>query len=194
MITREVSPLVARDRLRTDWRACGVASYLAGLVGRITPSDAAHLELYHWMEQVLDEVATEGAKAPLLFWFELRLLALLGLAPRLQRCLSCGCEPKPGQGVSSFAYVRGGWLCPACRVRDTREQTPLPPDALSLLASWQRAATSRSARTTRCTARQLGDIERILGLFMVHHLEQPLTGREAALDLLARRFTPAAST
>ena len=192
MITREVAPIKTRDRLRTDWRACGVASYLAGLMGRITPPEAIHVGLYRLLEQALDELADEGATAPLLFWFELRLLETLGLAPRLQRCLDCGCAPQPSHKPGGFAYARGGWLCPACNQRDRFEHVPLPPDVLALLVSWQRAASSRSARTTRLTARQNADLERLLGLFLVHHLEQPLTGRDIALDLLARRLPHAA--
>jgi nitrogen-specific signal transduction histidine kinase len=95
--------------------------------------------------------------------------------------------------AGGFAYIRGGWLCPDCNQRDGGEHTPLPPDVLALLVSWQRAPSSRSARTTRLTARQQADAERLLGLFMVHHLEQPLTGRAIALDLLSRRL-PAQST
>ena len=193
MIIREVSPLRTRERLRTDWRACGVASYLSGLMGRITPPEAVHAELYHLLNQCLDELADEGASAPLLFWFELRLLHALGLAPRLQRCLDCGCAPQPGRAAGGFAYIRGGWLCPDCNQRDGGEHVPMLPDVLALLVSWQRAPSSRSARTTRLTARQQAEVERLLGLFMVHHLEQPLTGRAIALDLLARRL-PAQST
>lgn len=192
MITREVCPLRSRSRLRTDWRACGVASYLCGLVGRITPPEAAQAELFHLLNEALDELAGEGASAPLLFWFELRLLEVLGLAPRLQRCLDCGREAQPGRQPGGFAPIRGGWLCPACYPRDAADHLPLLPDVLALLTSWQRAPSSRSARTTRLTARQQAEVERILASFMVHHLEQPLTGREIALDLLARQLPRAA--
>lgn len=192
MITREVSPIKTRARLRTDWRACGVASYLAGLVSRLTPPEAAHTELFHLLNDSLDELADEGACAPLLFWFELRLMQVLGLAPRLQRCLDCGREPQPGPAPGAFAYGRGGWICPSCCGRAARDQTVLMPDVHALLISWQRARSSRSARTTRLSARQADDLQRVLGLFMLHHLEHPLTGREVALDLLARRLPSAA--
>ncbi len=192
VITREISPLQPRDRLRRDWRACGVASYLAGLVSRLTPPEAAHAELYHLLADCLDELAEEGASAPLLFWFELRLMQVLGLAPRLQHCLGCGREPQTGTAPGGFAYGRGGWLCPACCRHESRDEVTLTPDVHALLLSWQRARSSRSARTTRLSARQSADLERVLHLFMVHHLEQPLTGRDIALDLLARRLPRAA--
>lgn len=187
MITREISPVRTRERLRKDWRACGVASYLSGLMARITPPEAAHLELYQMMERFLDELASEGANPALFFWFELKILAALGIAPQLQRCLVCGTEPKQGQGSFGFAHIRGGLLCSSCRAQETRDVTILRPDTLALLSEWQRAETSRTARTTRCALRQVQDAERALGLFMAHHLEQPLTGRSAALDLLTRR-------
>lgn len=187
LVTRECSPAKVRDRFRTDWRACALASYLAGLIGRVTPADAAHPGLFEWLDGALDDLARDGASATVLFWHELRLMDVLGLAPRLRRCLGCGAEIKPGARRTGFAYARGGIVCPECRRRDGDEHVPMPPDVMALMLAWQESAGPRAARTTQCTALQLDALENLLGLFLAYHLETPLTGRRIALDLLARR-------
>lgn len=193
LITRECSPLKTRNRLRVDWRACALASYLAGLVGRVTPSDAPHPELFGLLDDALDDLAAEGGSAPVLYWYELQLLAALGLAPRLQHCTGCGQEVAPGLRQTGFAYARGGIVCPRCRRERDGEQVPIAPDVLALLAAWQQGRSSRSARTTQCTGLQLDALQNLLGLFLGYHLDVPLTGRSIALDLLARRPPQAAA-
>lgn len=192
LIARECSPLRTRDRLRHDWRACSIASYLAGLLGRITPADAPHPELFDLLEGALDDLAAEGGSAPVLFWYELQLLAALGLAPRLQHCTGCGKDVAPGQRNTGFAYARGGIVCTDCRRSRDDEQAPIAPDVLAVLAAWQQGRTSRTARTTQCSGLQLDALQNLLGLFLGYHLDVPLTGRAIALDLLARR-PPAAA-
>lgn len=191
LIARECSPVKSRDRFRADWRACAAASYLCGLVGRAAPPDAAHPGLFAWLDEALDDLAADGASAPILFWQELRLLQALGLTPRLQHCIGCNREVTPAHRSISFAYARGGLVCSECRRAVDDEHVPLPPDVLAVLSAWQQSRTTRSARSTACSGRQLASLERILGLFLAYHLEVPLTGRDIALDLIARQPCPA---
>lgn len=44
---------------------------------------------------------------------QIRVLALLGFAPTLDRCVHCGKTPKPGR-AASFDALRGGIVCRAC--------------------------------------------------------------------------------
>lgn len=187
-IARECCPLKPRPRLALDWQACGTASYLAGLVARLTPEAAAHPELYTLLDALFDELDADGATPALLFWSELRLLDTLGLAPQLQRCQTCQRPAGPRHAPYGLAVARGGIVCPACRPTAKGEILSLTPDVLALLSAWQRARTSRNARTTRCTAVQERDAAHVLGRFLAHHLDLPLTGRDAVLDLLARRL------
>lgn len=192
-IARECSPLKTRPRLREDWKACAAASYLADLISRISPPDAPHAGLFDLLDTGLDHLAAGKAIAPLLFWFELRLLDLLGLAPRLRHCLECGCELAPGMRNTRFSYSEGGILCPACANADTTSShAPISPDILAILTGWQRARTPQPALVTQCTSWQLGEIEKLLGLFLEYHLDTQLRSRAIALDVLAFRL-PAAS-
>ena len=186
-IARECGPLKTRDGLRANWKGCAAASYMADLISRISPPDAPHAELFGLLEAGLDEVASHPASAEFLFWFELRLLEQLGLAPRLQHCLACKKPLAPGERRSRFSYARGGILCPPCSRDATDSLLPIAADILAILTSWQRAQNPQAARATRCSTRQLAEIENLLGLFLAYHLDTPLPGRPIALDILARK-------
>ena len=56
----------------------------------------------------------EGAPAEeALLCLQIRILALLGFAPTLDRCVHCGKVPAPGRSAS-FDATRGGIVCRAC--------------------------------------------------------------------------------
>lgn len=186
-IARECFPLKTRDRFREDWKAAAAASYLSDLVWRVSPPDAPHAGLFDLLDSALDHLAASGAVAPFLFWFELKLAQSLGLAPRFRHCLACGKELLPGARQSKFSYARGGILCGACgRESPASGVVPIAPDILAMLTGWQRAQTPQAALSTQCTPRQLGEIEKLLGLFLAYHLDTALPGRPIALDLLGR--------
>lgn len=187
-IARECFPLKPRTPLRGDWKACAAASYLADLVQRISPPDAPHAELFDILDAGLDHLAANGATPEFVHWFELKLLEYLGLAPRLRHCLGCNRDLKPGERRTRFSYARGGILCPACSRAAADHLLPITPDAVAILSAWQRARSSQSALSTRCTVRQLAELENLLGLFLVYHLDTPLASRAIAMDTLSRKL------
>ncbi len=186
-IARECSPIKQRNGLRTDWKACAAASYLADLVSRISPPDAPHAELFSLLDAGLDHLSGGTAGSEFLHWFELKLLERLGLAPRLQHCLACNGALRTGERRSRFSYARGGILCHACSRTASESLLPIAADTVAIMTAWQRAQNAQAALSTRCTARQLSDIENLLGLFLVYHLDVPLNSRPIALDIMARK-------
>ncbi len=186
-IARECAPLKTRDGLRKDWRAAAAASYLADLAWRVSPPEAPHGEMFQLLDAGLDHLASNPGAAPFVFWFELRMLDLLGLAPRLRHCLDCGIELQPGARQTKFSYARGGILCPKCSAEEARGALPIAPDILAILIHWQRARTPQPASSTQCTTWQTGQIEKLLGLFLTYHLDTLLPSREIALSVINRR-------
>lgn len=186
-IARECAPLKTRDRLRTDWKAAAAASYLSDLASRVSPPNAPHPEVYDLLDAGLDVLAAGGVNTAFLFWMELRVAGALGLAPRLRRCLECGQELRPGARTSHFSYARGGILCGRCGPQAAEGAARIPADVLAMLIGWQRAKTPQGALGTHCTARQMSEIERLLGLFLEYHLDTRLPARAIALDVLKRR-------
>lgn len=206
-IVKECSPLKFRSSLRTRWKATACASYFADAVSRICPVHAPHPELYHWLDSVFDFLCGQDPVDKCLFWFELKLMEVMGLSPQLSDCLKCKrplsrlgeaglSESRRSTGLAGevprhvFSYVQGGVYCPGCsdvRMPDTVE---ISPDILGLLRFWQSSPTWQSAERSKCTGRQTGAAETILGLLLQYHLGIPVSSRAIALDVL-RRQAPA---
>jgi len=185
-IAREVTALKTRDAFRRDWRATACASYLTDLVARASHPEAPHPEAYRSLDELLDDLAAHGASPTLIFWFELRLLHALGLAPQLTRCFKCRREIAAAERGVKFQASHGGLLCGACGVT-AGDALPMAPDTLAALAGWQRSEHPRGARRTNCSGRQIGEIDRLLGAFLMYHLDMPLPARRICFDLLARK-------
>ena len=183
-ILKECSPLKMRAGLRGDWKACAVASYLTDLVSRISPARAHHPGLYHALDRALDHLVRHSARPAFLFWFELKLLQLLGLKPRLRHCAQCNMVCRPSRHTIRFAYGRGGILCTGCASPDHPYTVAIAPDVLATLRGWQQARSAQVTIATRSTPRQLREIGILLGLFLQHHLEIELKSRAITLDIL----------
>jgi len=191
-IARECSPLKTREGLRSRWGAAAAASYFADLAARVSPADAPNPGLFEVLDSALDHLADNGATLPFVFWFELRLLELMGLTPRLTTCLACGCDTVPGSRRFVFSQARGGLLCGPCGERSREPATPIAPDVMAMLSAWQSANGPTAALNTRCTPQQVNGIRHALGLFLPYHLETPLASRDALLEALSwndRRMT-----
>jgi len=209
-IVKECSPLKPRTPLRSRWRATACASYFTELVARISPLYAPHPELFRLLDMALDYFADQSALELGLFWFELKLMKVMGLSPHLKECLLChhplktddslpteARRAKAGRQTASavreasvFSCVRGGVLCKTCAPSAGAEALPITPDILGMLRFWQSSRSWRSAQSAACTSRQTRELERIMGLFMQYHLEIGNPARATALSILRTRISP----
>ena len=191
-IAKECYPLKPRETLRTNWRAAATASYFIDLIARMAPPKAPTRDLYELIDKHLDYLAQNGSGPGYIFWFELKLLEILGVAPRLQHCMDCGTTLLPSFEHAQFAYQRGGILCARCSSR-AQKGARLSPELLGLLLGWQKSSQPQIAQRTLVSPIQLQEIEHILGLFIGYHLDIPLTSRTIALDIV-RRVLPQPET
>ena len=185
-IARECTPLAPRTRLRSDWKASAAASYICDLVSSTSLPSVPQAAVFRLLHSALDHVCDRGALPAFLFWFELKFLHLLGLAPRLRQCLSCGLALTAGARGTRFSYSRGGILCGSCAARQTEAPLSISPAALGTLVGWQRSRTPQVALATRSTEGQLAEIEKLLGLFIGYHLETTRPSRAVSLDTMRR--------
>ena len=158
--------------------------------GRATPPrynfDCGHqADVYPLAVSALD-VLCRGARPELLFWFELRLLTLLGFAPRLTQCARCGAPARDRSLL--FSHADGGVLCPACSRAHPRggPSRPLSPALLALLRRWNaHGGSAHAARNIRCSRSQLSDARDLLGFFLDYHLDLCPESRKLALQMMA---------
>ncbi len=181
---KECEALNVREPLRDDIRASACASYLCDLVQRLTPQGTPQEALFLFMEECLDALCEEAA-APgrIVHWAELRLMGLLGMAPRFDPCAACGRAASPGHPLHVISVPHGGVVCASCRSHTGGPLIPLGLDAMAILRSWQSAKSPLRARRTACSLEQRTGIEKALGALLAYHLE--LTpSRHIALGLV----------
>ena len=182
-MARACCPLKLREHLRSDWRAVVFASYLCGLISRVSVPGKHHGEVFDLMDTALDRLSSCGAEPAVLFWFEQHLAGMLGVAPQLSKCAACQVASPIGSKVV-FSAAQGGILCDACS-RSVPEDAflSLSSDVHAILTRWQTSPHPHVAASTRCTPRQLLVIRRILGTFLEYHLDVIPRSRAIALDL-----------
>jgi DNA repair protein RecO (recombination protein O) len=180
-IAKECAPLATRPRFRSDWRAFCIASYICSLLARVVVSGSHQAELYGLATTTLDHLCSCSRGPQIAFWFELKALGLLGLAPQLGKCSSCG-HRLAGSGRSVFSCAQGGMICGRCSAR-ALDQEQVTPDVLAILRRWQDAADPRVADTIRCTPDQLLAFRRILGIFIGHYLDVGPENRSVTLEM-----------
>jgi DNA repair protein RecO (recombination protein O) len=184
-ILKECSVLDLRLEFRSDPGACACASYLCDLTARLCPPDSPHPELFDLLGATLNSLPTARFQVVLLFWFELRLLALMGLAPRLTTCPLCS-EPVLSQSSPAhFSAVEGGLICADCAAGHTESRHTLTPDVLAVLQDWEAAPTPQQALRTVCSARQQNILRSALGEFLHYHLELMPPSRAIAFNLIS---------
>ncbi len=180
-IAKECSSIILRRHFKADWRSASCASYICDMLSKLTLHGDAQPEFYRLANMILDLLSEHPFKPQIIFWFELKILTLSGVAPSLQKCTSCGCTLS---SFSSFSAAKGGILCPNC---NDGTGIYVPPNILAMLKTWQNTSP-RTCYNTKCSLNQLLDFHRILGKFLEYHLDILPDSRNIAFEMTIRPF------
>ena len=173
---KECAMLKRRDAFRTDWRAMQSASYLSALFAKTTPEEAPQPELFELYEELLDLAGEYGRYAAFPAWAELRFCAHHGHAPHLDDCVLCAAKTD-----LRFCASQGGVACAACSKARKLPILECPPDVVSILRAWQRAAHPSTVVKTRLSNNQRITLNAIMGTFMMYQFNLPPEYRNAAM-------------
>ena len=104
--------------LQGDLERFSYASALCELLDRLTPKEAENQALFALTLETLKTMKSVRSKdlIILLWFFELRMLGLLGFKPELGTCV--GCKRRAEGNPLGFSLPRGGVLCAACATKD----------------------------------------------------------------------------
>ena len=183
-IIKECSVINSRLPARGDWQLTAAISYLCHLTSIVTPDGAHAPELYELLVTCLEHLSPPPSAVPLLIWFELQLLALLGIPPQFRVCAKCGCALESSQRTA-FTVRDGGTTCSACLRSNGRSEVPsLSGDVLAILRRWLSSPDFEALKPTRWSDRQLEQSGKALGAFLSHHLDLAPECRSVAYQLL----------
>lgn len=163
----EASFIQAYRRITQDMVRFSYASYLIQLVDEMTrerQKEASLLEqLVYFLALLDDGMTTED----MLRVFEIRLLGILGLKPRLDVCLRCG-HLRYGKKPNFFSVASGGMLCGKCgKVTDVL--LPISRDTSEVLQFAQKLELE-SLKYLSFSTQALSESGQILPAFIQYHL------------------------
>jgi DNA repair protein RecO (recombination protein O) len=153
-----------------DLERLGQAAYMVELLDRFTVEEGESRALYALLAEALGMLAAGSPPDPLVRYFELRLLDLVGYRPELFRCLGCGEEIRPQDQY--FSSQAGGILCPTCgRTREGALRISL--NALKVMRHFQRSPLT-AALAPSVSAQVHTELEKVMLHYLTYQLERDL--------------------
>jgi DNA repair protein RecO (recombination protein O) len=178
---------VPAHAIRNDLRRTAAALACLELLDQVTHDSEQNEPLFSLIDVLLERIdATSADPEILLFAFKLRLAGLMGFAPDLSACVSCGAEcPQEGDGHAVFEVSRGALVCERCAARTSGglASVRLTGGAVALLRSLQYA--SWSAVEALAPDEELrNEIRETLRLYLRYHIEnlKPLRSEQLLLN------------
>jgi len=142
-----------------------LAAYFLELASIFQAEANADAELFDFLRTFLDTVETAGLNPVRFMLDEIRLLGLLGYAPRFDACPLCGEGFQQGERAL-FSPNMGGAVHPEC-ARGKELDLPLSPDTLALL---RRGLELEGEAVSRLRLSKRGTVElrNLLSAFVRH--------------------------
>jgi DNA repair protein RecO (recombination protein O) len=155
-------------RIEADVERTAHASLIAELADRVSEERHPLEGLYELTVAALEELAREPAPRRASAYFVVVALDLLGYAPQLSACASCG-RPLP-EGPVAFSPVAGGFLCETCAQPGMHLVPVSVVKVLRLMAGGDIALYRR----LKLDDRLMGEVEMVLEAQLEHHLDRQL--------------------
>ncbi len=119
--------LAQHAHIGEDLGRTAAGAVMLELVRELSPLGERNAQAFLLLSYVLHLLNDGEDPLFLLSIFKIKVLSLLGYQPKLDRCLSCGNQPK---GEMIFLGMKGGVLCPDCMVSSGEPRVRLSPGAV----------------------------------------------------------------
>ncbi|MCC6148095.1 MAG: DNA repair protein RecO [Anaerolineaceae bacterium] len=156
--------------LKDDLIRIGYAAYVVELLDRFTYEEGETPGLYRLLKDTLYRLMQEEDLPPVLRYYELRFLDLVGFRPDLVQCVGCG--QKIEAVDQFFSMLEGGVLCPQCGLKAPHAR-PVSMPALKYLRHYQRSTYSE-ARNAGLPKDVRSEVEGLLHYYLTYLLEYGL--------------------
>jgi DNA repair protein RecO (recombination protein O) len=161
----QVAVLEPFPRLRADLDAVVAAGTMVEAADAVAQEDEAAMRLFLLLQRGLKTLES-GVRSPdLITSFLLKLADVVGVAPSLLQCASCG----RSEGLSRFSFGGGGSVCDRCMVDGSVKLRAGVIDYLAALAGSELG--SLPAPDTALSSEAMGIARR----FVEYHLDRKLT-------------------
>ncbi len=184
-IAKECSSIKNRLRLRSDWKACAAAAYIAETASRITVHGPHQLELFDLVDDHLDQLASATPSEEFIYRFELLILEKLGYSPQMTKCAKCGAADIASATGYQISPVLGGAICGKCQPALRHRPVRISEALMETIKNWQAFTHTHSKSATVIVSDDLLALRNILGIFLAHHVDVLLAGRKHVIELVS---------
>jgi len=154
-------------KIRNSLERLTYATYFIELLDSVTaPGDVNH-RLYELLGDSLELLSGTASPKRVARIFEIKLLSVLGMMPRLLRCVAC--DKKPEAQKARFSFRLGGVLCWSCRGED-RAAGPILTGTVNFISHIESMPFER-IRHVKVSKRVGGEVESLLRSFITYHLD-----------------------
>jgi DNA repair protein RecO (recombination protein O) len=150
--------------IRTDLARVAKASYLLEIASIFLAEGHPDETVFDFLLGFLETLQTSDPGSLLFMLAEIRLLSLLGYAPRFDACPACGKLLEAGEDAF-FLPFRGGACHPGCLESPERRDLPLAPDTLAVVRKGL-AVEPEVAERLRLNQKGLSELRRALSAFV----------------------------
>ncbi len=161
----QVAVLEPFPRLRSDLDAVVAAGTMVEAADAVAQEDEAAIRLFLLLQRGLKTLEAGERSPDLITSFLLKLADVVGVAPSLLQCASCGRV----DGLHRFSFGGGGSICDRCRVEGTVRLRAGVTEYLAALATSELSALPPS--NTVFSSEAMGIARR----FVEYHLDRKLT-------------------
>lgn len=155
--------------IRESLERLAYAAYILELLDSVTPLSDPNQEVYGLLANSLKLLSGESSAKRVTRIFEIKLLNLLGLMPRLEVCANCSGNITP---EARFSFRHGGLICKSCLGIDKETHSILPGTVKFI--EHIRALPFEKVKRIK-VAREVGkELEEILRKFLDYHIERRL--------------------
>jgi DNA repair protein RecO (recombination protein O) len=158
--------LTLRDDLIRTTYAAGVLE----LVDRFSYEEDPNRAMYQLLTDTLGRITNEPQALPVVLYFQMRLLDLMGFRPDLVNCIGCREEIKAEDQY--FSPGQGGVFCPRCGI-GVPGIRPVSMTALKYLRHYQRS-NYPAARRVLISEAMLREMDALMQDYLTYTLERKL--------------------
>ncbi len=167
----EAEILDSRLTLKEDLGRLSAALYMAEASDAFSVEDSPSHEAYRLLGASLAHLEVGAEQAPLLRYFELRLLSISGFRPELYCCVNCREDLQPAR--HTFSHEESGVVCSRCRREAGGALTALSVRAMKALRYLDRQPLGR-ALALDLSDQTWSEVGRVLGTQLRHVAERDI--------------------
>ncbi|MFH1594081.1 MAG: DNA repair protein RecO [Candidatus Omnitrophota bacterium] len=153
--------------IRESLERISYATYFIELLNGVSSLGDKNTKLFDLLSNSLQFLSSKASPKRVARIFEIKLLSVLGLMPRIKTCVNC--DEKPQSGIERFSLAMGGILCSKCFNADTKAR-PMLRGTVNFITHIENLPFEK-VKHIKVATRVGIEVEDVLKNFIYYHLD-----------------------